>query len=77
MAIAWRSPVLYERSGVSRSHATPVAGGRSAQQYFQFTLLSTSPLRVRITSEYLFRQLITKWCAGRMQSAGEDPVTAT
>lgn len=26
-----------------------------AQQYFQFTLLSTSPLWVRITNEYLFR----------------------
>lgn len=28
-----------------------------AQQFFQFTLLSTEPLRVEITSEYLFRHI--------------------
>ncbi|HBT4831753.1 TPA: DUF4981 domain-containing protein [Klebsiella variicola subsp. variicola] len=44
---------------------------KHAQQYFQFTLLSTSPLRVRITSEYLFRPTDNEVVRWQVQSAGE------
>ncbi len=44
---------------------------KHAQQYFQFTLLSTSPLRVRITSEYLFRETDNEVLRWQVQSAGE------
>ena len=44
---------------------------KHAQQYFQFTLLSTSPLRVRITSEYLFRPTDNEVVSWQVQSAGE------
>ena len=44
---------------------------KHAQQYFQFTLLSTSPLRVRIASEYLFRQSDNEALRWQVQAAGE------
>ncbi len=40
-----------------------------AQQYFQFTLLSTSPLRVRIISEYLFRPTDNEVLRWQVQAA--------
>ncbi|HBV3922123.1 DUF4981 domain-containing protein [Klebsiella quasipneumoniae] len=44
---------------------------KHAQQYFQFALLSTSPLRVRIASEYLFRQSDNEALRWQVQAAGE------
>ncbi|HBU3625310.1 TPA: DUF4981 domain-containing protein, partial [Klebsiella pneumoniae] len=44
---------------------------KHAQQYFQFTLLSTSPLRVRIISEYLFRPTDNEVLRWQVQAAGE------
>ncbi|HBW2220601.1 TPA: DUF4981 domain-containing protein [Klebsiella quasipneumoniae subsp. quasipneumoniae] len=44
---------------------------KHAQQYFQFALLSTSPLRVRIASEYLFRQTDNEALRWQVQAAGE------
>ncbi|HBW1845552.1 TPA: DUF4981 domain-containing protein [Klebsiella quasipneumoniae subsp. quasipneumoniae] len=44
---------------------------KHAQQYFQFALLSTSPLRVRIASEYLFRQTNNEALRWQVQAAGE------
>ncbi|HBT5237910.1 TPA: DUF4981 domain-containing protein [Klebsiella quasipneumoniae] len=44
---------------------------KHAQQYFQFALLSTSPLRVRIASEYLFRQADNEALRWQVQAAGE------
>ncbi|STV41760.1 beta-D-galactosidase [Klebsiella pneumoniae] len=48
---------------------------KHAQQYFQFTLLSTSPLRVRIISEYLFRPTDNEVLRWQVQAAGEPPVS--
>jgi hypothetical protein len=44
---------------------------KHAQQYFQFTLLSHSPLRVSITSEYLFRATDNEVLRWQVQAAGE------
>ncbi|HBT4718439.1 TPA: DUF4981 domain-containing protein [Klebsiella quasipneumoniae subsp. similipneumoniae] len=44
---------------------------KHAQQYFQFALLSTSPLRVRIASEYLFRKSDNEALRWQVQAAGE------
>ncbi|HGK4793158.1 TPA: glycoside hydrolase family 2 TIM barrel-domain containing protein, partial [Klebsiella quasipneumoniae] len=44
---------------------------KHAQQYFQFALLSTSPLRVRIASENLFRQSDNEALRWQVQAAGE------
>ncbi|WP_163420400.1 glycoside hydrolase family 2 TIM barrel-domain containing protein, partial [Escherichia coli] len=44
---------------------------KHAQQYFQFTLLSTSPLRVRNTSESLSRPTDHEVLRWQGQAAGE------
>ncbi|PLM42598.1 beta-galactosidase, partial [Klebsiella michiganensis] len=42
-----------------------------AQQYFQFTLLAQSPLRISISSEYLFRATDNEALRWQVQAAGE------
>ncbi|MDZ7320129.1 beta-galactosidase [Kosakonia sacchari] len=44
---------------------------KHAQQFFQFALLSQNPLRVSITSEYLFRTTDNEELHWQVQSAGE------
>jgi beta-galactosidase len=44
---------------------------KHAQQFFQFTLLAQSPLRVSVNSEYLFRATNNEELRWQVQSAGE------
>lgn len=44
---------------------------KHAQQYFQFALLAQNPLRVSITSEYLFRTTDNEVLHWQIQAAGE------
>lgn len=44
---------------------------KHAQQYFQFTLLAQSPLRISISSEYLFRATDNEELRWQVQAAGE------
>ena len=44
---------------------------KHAQQYFQFTLLAQSPLRISISSEYLFRATDNEALRWQVQAAGE------
>lgn len=44
---------------------------KHAQQYFQFALLSQTPLRISITSEYLFRLADNEELRWQVQAAGE------
>ncbi|MGM1329084.1 beta-galactosidase domain 4-containing protein, partial [Klebsiella michiganensis] len=42
-----------------------------AQQYFQFTLLAQSPLRIGVSSEYLFRATDNEALRWQVQAGGE------
>ena len=44
---------------------------KHAQQYFQFTLLAQSPLRIGVSSEYLFRATDNEALRWQVQAAGE------
>lgn len=44
---------------------------KHAQQYFQFTLLAQSPLRIGVSSEYLFRATDNEELRWQVQAAGE------
>ncbi|MDV2875173.1 beta-galactosidase [Phytobacter diazotrophicus] len=44
---------------------------KHAQQFFQFTLLAQNPLRISITSEYLFRATDNETLHWQVQAAGE------
>ncbi|WP_437889855.1 beta-galactosidase [Phytobacter sp. V91] len=53
-----------------RSHPSLIEA-KHAQQYFQFALLAQNPLRIRISSEYLFRATDNETLHWQIQAAGE------
>ncbi len=53
-----------------RAHPSLIEA-KHAQQYFQFALLAQSPLRISITSEYLFRATDNEELRWQVQAAGE------
>ncbi|CAH6101292.1 beta-galactosidase [Klebsiella oxytoca] len=53
-----------------RAHPSLIEA-KHAQQYFQFALLAQSPLRIRLSSEYLFRATDNEELRWQVQAAGE------
>ncbi|HBW1038391.1 TPA: beta-galactosidase, partial [Klebsiella aerogenes] len=53
-----------------RAHPSLIEA-KHAQQYFQFALLEQNPLRIAITSEYLFRATDNETLRWQVQCAGE------
>lgn len=53
-----------------RAHPSLIEA-KHAQQYFQFSLLAQSPLRIRLSSEYLFRATDNEELRWQVQAAGE------
>ncbi|MCW9545991.1 beta-galactosidase [Klebsiella oxytoca] len=53
-----------------RAHPSLIEA-KHAQQYFQFALLAQSPLRIRLSSEYLFRATDNEELHWQVQAAGE------
>ena len=53
-----------------RAHPSLIEA-KHAQQYFQFALLAHSPLRIRLSSEYLFRATDNEELRWQVQAAGE------
>ncbi|MGG7867317.1 beta-galactosidase [Klebsiella aerogenes] len=53
-----------------RAHPSLIEA-KHAQQYFQFALLEQNPLRIAITSEYLFRATDNETLRWRVECAGE------
>ncbi|HBC9239468.1 TPA: beta-galactosidase [Klebsiella oxytoca] len=53
-----------------RAHPSLIEA-KHAQQYFQFALLAQSPLRIRLSSEYLFRATDNEELRRQVQAAGE------
>ncbi|HHT0274953.1 TPA: beta-galactosidase [Klebsiella oxytoca] len=53
-----------------RAHPSLIEA-KHAQQYFQFALLAQSPLRIRLSSEYLFRATDNEELRWHVQAAGE------
>ncbi|HCB1499094.1 TPA: beta-galactosidase [Klebsiella michiganensis] len=53
-----------------RAHPSLIEA-KHAQQFFQFTLLTQSPLRISISSEYLFRTTDNEELRWQVQAAGE------
>lgn len=53
-----------------RAHPSLIEA-KHAQQYFQFALLAQSPLRIRLSSEYLFRATDNEELRWQVQATGE------
>ena len=53
-----------------RAHPSLIEA-KHAQQYFQFALLAQSPMRIRLSSEYLFRATDNEELRWQVQAAGE------